>query len=219
MTISTLDTSLKPIETCYRGNRFKSRLEARWAVFFDLLGLRWEYEVEGYELPDKVRYLPDFKLFSPQGNHRWVEIKPSDVTDDPKFKAFKTAIAKLGGTHAQLVSGSPLQWLDKRYSLCPRCGVPTPNLFPLFGDSYCSPCDMETPSGGDNAWEFNGLQGIPWRPHKGNIITEIKNGCLLKRLAYRAATTAQGARFEFGEQRHEFKEQSFQSNEQWVGVR
>lgn len=33
---------IKPIETKYKGYRFRSRLEARWAVFFDALGISWE---------------------------------------------------------------------------------------------------------------------------------------------------------------------------------
>lgn len=35
---------IKAIETSYKGYRFRSRTEARWAVFFDALGVRWEYE-------------------------------------------------------------------------------------------------------------------------------------------------------------------------------
>ena len=53
---------LKPIETIYNGYRFRSRLEARWAVFFDTLGIEYEYEPEGFELGDGVRYLPDFRI-------------------------------------------------------------------------------------------------------------------------------------------------------------
>ena len=34
----------KPIETTYNGVRLRSRLEARWAVFFDALGVKWLYE-------------------------------------------------------------------------------------------------------------------------------------------------------------------------------
>ena len=49
------------IRTRYSGILFRSRLEARWAVFFDALGVKWEYEKEGYELPSG-RYLPDFFL-------------------------------------------------------------------------------------------------------------------------------------------------------------
>ena len=55
-----VEPPIKPIPTCYRGRHFRSRLEARWAVFFDALGLEFMYEPEGYELPDGTRYLPDF---------------------------------------------------------------------------------------------------------------------------------------------------------------
>lgn len=61
----------KPIETHYGGYRFRSRLEARWAVFFDALGIRYEYEKEGYKLASG-KYLPDFWL--PDWK-MWVEIK------------------------------------------------------------------------------------------------------------------------------------------------
>lgn len=53
---------LKPIETVWHGCRFRSRLEARWAVFFEALGIEWEYEQEGFELEDGTFYLPDFLL-------------------------------------------------------------------------------------------------------------------------------------------------------------
>lgn len=38
------------IPTMYKGINFRSRLEARWAVFFDTLGIEWEYEPQGYEV-------------------------------------------------------------------------------------------------------------------------------------------------------------------------
>lgn len=52
--------NIKPIETSYKGYRFRSRTEARWAIVFDKLNLRWEYEKEGYDLPGYGWYLPDF---------------------------------------------------------------------------------------------------------------------------------------------------------------
>jgi hypothetical protein len=70
---------LKAIETLYRGYRFRSRLEARWAVFFDALAMKWEYEREGFET-DAGRYLPDFWL--PDHNH-WIEIKGALDTAPP----------------------------------------------------------------------------------------------------------------------------------------
>ena len=35
-------SNIKPIETIYNGYRFRSRLEARWAVLFDALGVEME---------------------------------------------------------------------------------------------------------------------------------------------------------------------------------
>jgi hypothetical protein len=41
---------IKAKETHYNGYRFRSRLEARWAVFFDALDIKYEYEKEGFDL-------------------------------------------------------------------------------------------------------------------------------------------------------------------------
>lgn len=65
---------IKAIETEYNGYHFRSRLEARWAVFFDTLGIKYEYEKEGYDLGRFGRYLPDFWL---PAQRCWVEIKPT----------------------------------------------------------------------------------------------------------------------------------------------
>lgn len=80
---------LKAIETVYKGYKFRSRLEARWAVFFDALGITWEYEKEGYDL-DGVWYLPDFWL------PEWccfIEIKGQYPTSEEYQKALKLAYA------------------------------------------------------------------------------------------------------------------------------
>lgn len=37
------------IQTLYGQVLFRSRLEARWAVYFDVIGIEWQYEKEGYE--------------------------------------------------------------------------------------------------------------------------------------------------------------------------
>jgi hypothetical protein len=63
----------KAIETFYAGCRFRSRLEARWAVFLDELKIAWEYEPEGFNLGAVGRYLPDF--FFPQVG-MYGEVKP-----------------------------------------------------------------------------------------------------------------------------------------------
>lgn len=69
---------MKPIDTIYNGYRFRSRLEARWAVFFDKMGIPFEYENEGYDL-DGLWYLPDFWI--PCWN-AFVEIKPGEMTEE-----------------------------------------------------------------------------------------------------------------------------------------
>lgn len=55
-------SDIKAIQTEYKGYLFRSRLEARWAVFFDELGIEWEYEPEGLVLSNGKYYLPDFYL-------------------------------------------------------------------------------------------------------------------------------------------------------------
>ena len=63
--------TIRAVETEYNGYLFRSRLEARWAVFFDALGIGYEYEPEGFELPSGKRYLPDFrvKCWGTRGNY------------------------------------------------------------------------------------------------------------------------------------------------------
>lgn len=79
-------TEYKAIETRYAGCRFRSRLEARWACFFDACGVKWLYEVQGYDFSDVEdiqgeplrKYLPDFWL--PE-HSVWIEIKPTVPED------------------------------------------------------------------------------------------------------------------------------------------
>ncbi len=70
---------IKPIETVYNGYRFRSRLEARWAVFLDAFGINYQYEMEGYKINvgenDEICYLPDF--FLPDFGY-FVEVKGTD---------------------------------------------------------------------------------------------------------------------------------------------
>jgi len=63
----------QPITTIYNGYKFRSRLEARWAVFFAANRLPYEYETEGFTLDDGTKYLPDFWMPSLK---MWIEIKP-----------------------------------------------------------------------------------------------------------------------------------------------
>lgn len=77
---------IKAIETQYKGYRFRSRLEARWAVFFDALDIKWEYEKEGYDLGEYGYYLPDFYI---PDLPLWIEVKGQQPTDAEESKAFQ----------------------------------------------------------------------------------------------------------------------------------
>ncbi|SRR6266702_2847710 len=74
------DTTLRAIPTPYGGVKFRSRLEARWAMFFDRLHIPWEYEPQGFDIGDGEAYLPDFIVLL--GDIVWTEVKPS-VWADP----------------------------------------------------------------------------------------------------------------------------------------
>lgn len=50
-------------EPCsYNGYNFRSKLEARWAYFFDQLEISWFYEKYFFTMPNGNGYLPDFYL-------------------------------------------------------------------------------------------------------------------------------------------------------------
>lgn len=75
------------IETKYNGRKFRSRLEARWAVFLDSCDIEYEYEPEGFVDNDlEEMYLPDFYL--PKYGV-FAEVKPS--TANSKFSLEKAA--------------------------------------------------------------------------------------------------------------------------------
>ena len=77
--------TIKAIETEYKGYRFRSRLEARWAVFFDACNAQWEYEPEGFVLPSGKYYLPDFLIHNVDGRHTgdlWIEVKGKMTKED-----------------------------------------------------------------------------------------------------------------------------------------
>ena len=82
-----MNAAARAIETVYHGVRFRSRLEARWATFYNALGVRWMYETEGFELPSG-RYLPDF--FMPDMNS-WIEIKPIAPTRQERTRCAELA--------------------------------------------------------------------------------------------------------------------------------
>lgn len=69
---------IKAHPTNYAGVTFRSRLEARWAAMFDLIGWSWEYEPI-----DLNGWTPDFRVHwdchhseCPEGHTLLIEVKP-----------------------------------------------------------------------------------------------------------------------------------------------
>lgn len=115
---------MNAIETRYKGAHFRSRLEARWAIFFDSIGVRWSYEHEGYSLPSG-NYLPDF--FFPELKF-WVEIKGERPTAIEQTLCDELAIATARDCF--------LFWGDVPYkgaSAFPGFGYETDSALKFFG--------------------------------------------------------------------------------------
>lgn len=162
--------NIRAIETRYKSRRFRSRLEARYAVLFDHLGLQWDYEPEGYTLPGGLRYLPDFFIRCPAGRDMsrrwpgagyWVEIKPEAPTTVEVRKL--GLLAQETGHKGYFFIGQPGE--GSHYYVDPGGAVARRVALPLFWSAplvNCGPADVA------GRWDA-------------------------------AVTAALGARFEFGE--------------------
>lgn len=107
----TDSTFPKAIPTRYDGHLFRSRLEARWALFFNFVGLRWEFEREAFSLEvegKRVGYTPDFWL--PELN-AWFEVKAaweSFSEDEQRAMVRKlTAFAQVTDARVFVAMGTP----------------------------------------------------------------------------------------------------------------
>lgn len=80
---------IAPKPTTYRDTHFRSRLEARWAAFFDLAGWRWDYEPF-----DLDGWVPDFRLKG-SNNNLLVEVKPIEWGHDPALVLQANDVTKI----------------------------------------------------------------------------------------------------------------------------
>jgi hypothetical protein len=58
--MNAIDRGANALQTEYRGVTYRSQTEARWAVFFDVLGVQFAYEPETISLSSGEKYIPDF---------------------------------------------------------------------------------------------------------------------------------------------------------------
>lgn len=174
-------TPINAIETRYAGCLFRSRTEARWAVFFDAIGISWIYEVEGFHIGTNNegtatrKYLPDFYL---PDEDLWIEVKGTRAQFD--YDLIAAAVIPHGGglpgsrimlldaipQDSETLKPWPMYWFHKgdiRFSKCRfRAGTPAQSARRLLAGRNGSrtPCvdlyQVTEPAtvGNDSTWSI-----------------------------------------------------------------
>jgi len=147
-------------QTLYGGVVFRSRLEARWAAFFDLRGWRWEYEPI-----DLQGWVPDFRLTLPplkshpseyfgmkyvRDSRPLVEVKPVDLVEQ-------------GGCTPGLFEAFSVGKIQKAYEGAVLLLGQSPEYMWRIPDGACedSACPIHT--GSSLLWREAGNR-TQWRP-------------------------------------------------------
>lgn len=164
--------AIKAIPTEYGGVRFRSRLEAKWAAFFDRCSWKWSYEPQDFD-----GYIPDFCL--------WfrvpvlVEVKPllwdeGSASDEQILQAARSKIASSGIKGELLMLGTRV--LTER-GAHPRIGMMM-DIDPATDEASpwswafafrCEHCGERSFANEDNSWhcrirgcydEYNGKEHL-----------------------------------------------------------
>jgi hypothetical protein len=110
------DPVIKPLETLYKNVSFRSRTEARWAVFFDKMSIEWVYEYEGFDLGKYGWYLPDFYLPNFGYKGMFAEVKGRQFSITETKKCFK--LCEITNLPVLLLDGIPdakCYWYFEKY--------------------------------------------------------------------------------------------------------
>jgi hypothetical protein len=196
---------IKPIETIYNGYKFRSRLEARWAVFFDALGVEYEYEPEGFVLPSGTYYLPDFrvKCYGTRGNFC---DNPFDLYIEVKGKMTQEDADKIKEFSGNLVMKEKDGWTyyEIEHPILVVGNIPNPDTYTSSSDDF------------NNYDAMYGIRIYPWNYETidGDYFAAypaVKDGCFYldgddsnymtmnHKVIQDALRTARQARFEHGE--------------------
>jgi len=210
---------IRAIPTEYNRYKFRSRLEARWAFFFDSLRINYEYEPEGYYLSDGRKYLPDFRVTNCDGSQIYYEVKRKNSMGDGKLECLIKDLQKgleydpitgnVVGNYifGEVLSGDPIDvLLGGEYGICPRClriskeidselaRMYKYGISPTI-DIYCFNCDVYM-SEDSEEHPF----GYNYYFHKGNINLDTSHDVFLfYKTITDCANAARKVRFEYGE--------------------
>lgn len=158
--------AIQSVPTWYRGEQFRSRLEADWCATFDHYQITWEYEPDAVNIHDGIKYLPDFHL---PHQRVWVEVKgPHDDNIDKTIqfqKALDQVDAHKWDFEKQLVIiGRPSQG-----GMCIWGGTTAAQNIVML---VCSNCDRYSFLDHSATWQcrFCHMQGKKiWNDPGGNI--------------------------------------------------
>lgn len=119
-------------ETDYAGVQFRSRLEARWALLFDTVGIPWQYEPRLFRTPEGG-YLPDFLV----GKARpfWLEIKGPEPIERDYVRA----------KHVAIQTGAKFRFLVGPIPKGPSHGILRTRVLPTPRSRVWRPADWRTP--------------------------------------------------------------------------
>ncbi len=162
---------IKAIPTEYADRVFRSRTEARWALFFDILRIKWEYEKEAFDLgPGLGSYLPDYWL--PQVN-MWAEVKPKEFSELELRKVKR--LAGLTDFSCILLDGIP----DARNYWTVDPDEQDPALGPEMSDIVFSDDYYHIKQG-----RFYSNTGVgPWEIERQDHQADLKEACQIAKFA------------------------------------
>ena len=184
---------VKAINTIYNGYKFRSRAEARWAILFDALNIKYFYEPEGFKLSNGMCYLPDFYLpetdsfFEVKGILEELDKKKVEQISDDLRKAITIGYPDMTfeassnyGEGDWILTRKEESWLCK----CNKCG----KYFFIGnqGSWACTNVKCGHYDGDNTANEIYMGDGDFWLTNRDSTI-------------YKAFNTAKQARFEHGE--------------------
>lgn len=99
--------TIKAIPTKYEGLQFRSRLEATWAAFFDLM--KWDWEYEPCDFPG---WIPDFIVG--RDPYEYIEVKPwraaSEIKREPAWEGQPVVICGIAPLMTESAIGVSVGW-------------------------------------------------------------------------------------------------------------
>lgn len=146
---------MKALPSIFRGVTYRSRVEARWAIFLHELGVKAQWEPDGFDLGG-VPYMPDFYVIA------WdiyIEVKGAVPTGAERHKC--QLLAEASGKPVLLAIGDPATGLGEWFTPgFPHDEIPTGNA----RIAKCRKCERTVVAlsygpAGDDGYGWHNLDG------------------------------------------------------------